>query len=93
MAELPEIQRVSIPETGIHLLPLLTDPAILHIPEKPQLVHLEMTPVQDGKRTEARCRIFLLQADALKLLALLQKHAEESHWQIPEGVIVRRTVQ
>lgn len=88
-----KIEHVSIPETGVHLLPILTSPAILQVKDKPQLVMLEMTPVRAGQPTESRCHIPLLRADALKLTALLLDHAEQQGWSIPEGAIVRRTIQ
>ncbi len=54
---------------------------------------VELTPVENGVPTEARCHIPLTQDDAMRLALLIAEHAEKFGWPIPEGSISQRTIQ
>lgn len=88
-----ERKRVELGPTGVHVLPLMTAPAILSRSADPRLLVVEMTPLDKQGRSEARCLLPMTAEDAVRLAILIAEHALQNNWPLPEGSPIRRTIQ
>jgi len=88
-----ERKPVELPQTGVHVLPFMSDPSILSKSSEPRFVAIELTPVENGVQTEARCQIAMTREDAVRLAILIAEQALQSGWPFPEGSVIHRTIQ
>ena len=70
-------KKVKLPSTGVHVLPVMTAPAILAKRSEPRFLVVELTPIEGGSPTDARCHIPLTQDDAMRLALLIAEHGEK----------------
>ena len=84
--------RVDIPATGLHILPAMTRPGVLLAKDGKHIV-VELTPIRDGRPSDALCRLPLPRQSALELLALLLDLAQQQGWELPSGGIVKSRLQ
>ena len=68
-------QRVELPATGVHVLPFMSSPTILAKRSVAPFLVVQLTPVEKGAQTEARCQIPMTVADAVQLGILILTHA------------------
>lgn len=86
-------EKIELPTTGVHVLPLLTAPSLKLQDLLPALVVIQMTTVVGGAPTEARCQIPVHREAVMQLVALLLDHAETMGWELPKGAAAKSTLQ
>lgn len=93
MSEEYRPNRMTLPTSGVHVFPFMSSPTILAKKAEARFLVVELTPVEQGRETEARCQIPMTKETALRLVLLIGDLALQEQWEMPEGMIQTNRVQ